>query len=138
MSLEENTILKKSTIALLLKMMVSDDKIEIIEERYINYVAKELSLSFTDLEEVRANPSEFELKPPQNEQDRMTILYYLLFTMRIDGAVSKEEEDLCYKYALKLGFNHQMVSDLISVVKSYNKNELPPNSLIKEIKKYMN
>jgi len=138
MSLQENNTLKKATLALLMQMTVSDEQIAPIEEKYIEYVAKELSVSLLDVNDIRDNPDRFDLKPPQEEQERMTILYYLLFTMRIDGKIDKREEELCYKAALKLGFNHQMVSDLIAVIKNNKGLDLPTDSLIKEIKKYMN
>ncbi|MEM8524819.1 MAG: hypothetical protein AAGG68_09250 [Bacteroidota bacterium] len=138
MSLQENTALKKATLALLVQMMTSDAEIAPIEEKYIEYVSKELGISISGVDEIRANPDHFDLKPPQGEQDRMTILYYLLFTMRVDGKIEANEEELCYKAALKLGFNHQMVSDLIAVMKSSKGKDLPPDLLLKEIKKYMN
>lgn len=130
--------LKKATLALLINMVTVDQHIAPIEEQYIDFVAKELGLSLLEIEDVRSNPHHFDLKPPQSEPDRMTILYYLLFTMRADGKVSEQEEALCYKASLRLGFNHQMMSDLIRVIKKYSKEDLPPDSLIKEIKKYMN
>ncbi|MEN0050314.1 MAG: hypothetical protein AAF806_24835 [Bacteroidota bacterium] len=138
MSLQENKSLKKATLALLVQMMTSDAQIMPIEEKYIDYVAKELDITTLDVHKIRANPDHFDLKPPQGEQERMTILYYLLFTMRVDGRIEAKEEELCYKAALRLGFNHQMISDLISVMKHSKGNDLPPDLLLKEIKKYMN
>ncbi|MEL6720441.1 MAG: hypothetical protein AAFO82_12835 [Bacteroidota bacterium] len=138
MSLQENMPLKKATLALLVQMMTSDNQIAPIEEKYIDYVAKELNISLLDVSEIRDNPEQFDLKPPQAEQERMTILYYLLFTMRMDGKIDEREEALCYKAALKLGFNHQMVSDLIAVMKKSKDKDLPPDRMLKEIKKYMN
>lgn len=138
MSLHENTDLKRSTLALLVQMSNSDDQFSAIEQQYIIYVAKELGVPISEVEAIQTQPEAYDLKPPQGEQERMMILYYLLFTMRIDGKIEEGEEHLLYKAALRLGFNHQMISDLITVVKKHPKGNLPPNSLLREIKKYMN
>ncbi len=138
MSLHENTDLKRSTLALLIQMSHSDDEVSTIEQQYIIYVAKELGVPISEVETIQAQPEAYDLKPPQDEQERMMILYYLLFTMRIDGRIEEAEEHLMYKAALRLGFNHQMVSDLIAVVKKYPKGNLPTDVLLHEIKKYMN
>ncbi|MEM1327360.1 MAG: hypothetical protein AAGI23_15460 [Bacteroidota bacterium] len=138
MSLNENTNLKRATLALLVQMSHSDAQLSNIEEQYIIYVAKELNLPLSEVEAIQAQPENYDLKPPQSEQERMMILYYLLFTMRVDGKIEKSEEDMLYKAALRLGFNHQMISDLIAVAKNHPKGNLPPDSLLREIKKYMN
>ena len=45
---------------------------------------------------------------PTSEQDRMNIMYYLIFVIESDKKVSQKEEELAYHYGLKLGFNHLM------------------------------
>ena len=50
----------------------------------------------------------------------------------------KQEEELCFKFGLRLGFAHQMVRDMIEVVKNYAIGDIPPDELLDQIKKYLN
>ena len=68
----------------------------------------------------------------------MTILYYLLFTMAVDGQIHEEEEKLCYELGLRLGFRENMTRDLINVMKRFLNKKLPQEALLKEIRKYLN
>ncbi len=129
---------KKGIIAMLIKLANVDDNAVAIERRFIMDVAEQLGLGRADLTAVAKNPDEFELKPPEGEQERMNILYYLLFTMRVDGVIKEEEERLCYKAGLRLGFNEQLTADLIRVMKTYLKEDIPEEAMLDAIRKYLN
>ncbi len=129
---------KKGIIAMLIKLANVDEEAVAIERRFIMDVADQLGLNRTDLSEVAKNPDAFELQPPEGEQERMNILYYLLFTMRVDGVIKEEEERLCYKAGLRLGFNQQMTADLIQVMKRYLKEDIPEDAMLDAIRKYLN
>jgi len=49
-----------------------------------------------------------------------------------------QEEDMCYRLGLRLGFRAEMVKNLIGVMKTYLKSNLPPDSMLNEIKPYLN
>jgi RAB protein geranylgeranyltransferase component A len=68
----------------------------------------------------------------------MTILYYLLFMMRVDGVIDQQEEQLVHEAGFRLGFNEKMVDDLIHVMKTYLNKEIPPEVMLQQIKKYLN
>lgn len=75
---------------------------------------------------------------PTAEADRMTIFYYLVFLIKVDGEISKEEQDMMYHFGLKLGFNHLMISNVIKVVQANLGRKLPPDAILTEIRKYLN
>jgi len=129
---------KKGIIAMLIKLANVDDQAIAIERRFIMDVAEQIGLGKADLAEVAKNPDDFELQPPEGEQERMNILYYLLFTMRVDGVIKEEEERLCYKAGLRLGFNEQLTADLIRVMKKYLNKDIPPEAMLNTIRKYLN
>lgn len=129
---------KKGIIAMLIKLANVDDQAVAIERRFIMDVAEQIGLSKMDLAAVAKNPDDFELQPPEGEQERMNILYYLLFTMRVDGVIKEEEERLCYKAGLRLGFNEQLTADLIRVMKKYLNKDIPPEAMLDTIRKYLN
>lgn len=129
---------KKATLALLLQLAKSDNNINWQEDQYLQNVAKALLLTEEDLEAVKKDPKAFWLQPPTEEKERMTILYYLLFLMRVDGQIRPEEERLCHIAGFRLGFNQNLVNDLIGVMKTYLKEDVPPNIMLEKIKAYLN
>jgi hypothetical protein len=128
----------RATIAMLIEMVTIDNRIDPIEKKFLADIARQLGLLPDDIAAIIKNPEKFALKPPASEEDRMRILYYLLFMMRVDGKIPQEEEKLCYKAGLKLGFNEQLTGDLIGVMKTHLNEEIPPEAMINVVKKYLN
>jgi len=128
----------RATMAMLIKMVTIDKQIDPIEKKFLGDVAKQLGLVQEDIATIIKNPEEFALKPPAAEEERMRILYYLLFMMRVDGRIPPEEEKLCYKAGLKLGFNEQLTGDMIRLMKTHLNKEIPPEAMINVVKKYLN
>jgi uncharacterized tellurite resistance protein B-like protein len=129
---------RKSVLAYLIRMIAADGKVERVERKFVLSVGRELEISPEELDAIEAHPENYEINPPPEEQERMTILYYLLFTMAVDGEIHQDEETLCYKLGLKLGFREGMTRDMINVMKRFLNKKLPKDALLKEIKKYMN
>lgn len=129
---------KRSIIAYLIQMASSDGHIAPQESRFIADVASSIGLSSEDITDVVRKPEDFILDPPADEHARMEILYYLLFTLRVDGKVDRREEVLCLQVGLRLGFNELMTQDLIDIMKKYLKEDIPPNLMLEQIKKYLN
>lgn len=127
-----------AVLAMLVQMAEADGDLDLAEQEFILDVAYQVQLTGDEVEEIFTHPKKFVLIPPRNEEDRMTILYYLLFMMRIDGKILPKEEELCYKAGLRLGFNHDMVTDLIFVMKKHLHEELPEDALLNVIRKYLN
>lgn len=130
--------LKRSIIALLLRLQASDNDADLQEFAYIHKVAEHLGLSEKDVLSVEAALDQYPLNPPSDEKDRMTILYYLLFLMEVDGEVSQPEEQLVEHFGILLGFRLEMTRELIAVVKSHSHRTIPPDKMLKQIKKFLN
>lgn len=129
---------KQAIIALLLKMAHADDQVGNVEDQYIVCIADQMKLTPTEVAAIKKSPENYPFQVPSNEQERMTILYYILFLMRADGQITEAEENLCYKIGLKLGFSHNLIMDLIAVLKSYLKEDVPPEVMLGNVKKYLN
>ena len=129
---------RKSIIALLYKIAKSGNHISNIEKLYLRDIAHSMGLDEHSVEEVLANPDNYPLETPADERERMTILYYLLFMMRVDGKIEINEENLIYETSFRLGFNEKMTQDLIGVMKTYLNEEIPPNVILEQIRKYLN
>ena len=111
------------------------DKSEFI---YILKVAYELGMTPEDIAALSAEDIMNEWKLPDNERDRMVILYYLLFMMKTDGVITPEEISLVKDLGYHLGFRIEMVSDLIEVIKTYDQTDSPSEALIDKIRTYLN
>lgn len=125
-------------LAMMVQMAEADNDLDLAEQEFILEVAYQINLNGEEVEEIFTTPEKFVLKPPKNEEDRMTILYYILFMMRLDGKILPKEEEMAYKAGLRLGFNHDMVTDMIQVMKNYLLEELPEDALLNIIRKYLN
>jgi uncharacterized tellurite resistance protein B-like protein len=135
---ETNSYLKKSIVALLLRLQEADSEKSIREFAYIHKVATHLGLEADEVVQIERDLSSYPLKPPSDERERMTILYYLLFLMDIDGTVSQDEEDLLKEFGMRLGFRLDLTSELINEIKHHAAASVPADALLRHIRKYLN
>ncbi len=129
---------KKEFLRLLIKLSLSDQKIDESELIYIMKLGLSAGLSEESIRELTLNTSEIDIPIPESEQDRMSMLYYLLFLMKADSNVDNEEEKIVYHYGFKLGFAEGMIRDMIELIRSKVDTRIPPDDMIAIIKKYLN
>ena len=79
---------RKSIIALLFKLAKSDNSVSNIEKLYLRDIANSIGIDSFSIDEILKNPAAYPLKTPLDERERMTILYYILFMMRVDGRMN--------------------------------------------------
>jgi len=128
----------KAIVALLVEMARSDAFSAPIEDQYILNISLALGVDRRIVEDIQQHPDKYSFDPPPTEQERMTILYYLLFTMRVDGEIKQNEENYLHDIGLRLGVNPALTEDLIRVMKSYVDQDIPPIAMLDQIKKYLN
>ena len=128
---------KENILAIMMTMSKVDGVIHENEMIYILQLGLSLGMKEEDVRAISMNnkPSMF---IPASETDRMTIFYYLVFLIKIDGVITEQEEDMMYHFGLKLGFNHLMVSNIIRVVQANLGRKLPSDAILKEVRKYLN
>ena len=129
---------KHDVIKLLVGMSNADGRMKEMERLFIYNAAYQIGLMTEEVDDILLDAEMDSFHPPASEGDRMTILYYLLFLMRVDGIVHKAEENFCHKAGLRLGFNPQLTSELIEIMKKYIKKDIPPNLMLDHIRKYLN
>lgn len=131
---EKNDVLLK----LLVYMSQTDNVLNESEFSYLIYVCNNLKI---DPEELRKFENVRDVEKdilPTSEQDRVNILYHLLFVMNSDDNISPEEEQAVYHLAFKLGFSEETTRDFIELMKKYKLDELPPGSMLQIINKFQN
>jgi hypothetical protein len=58
--------------------------------------------------------------------------------MKIDGSLGPNEIKLCHEIGLRLGFNYEMVDELITVMSEHVGRMIPQNRLLDIVRKYLN
>ena len=129
---------KQTHILTLLMLAEADDRDHVNEIRFINNVAGRIGLSESDVQEIDKHPERLTFSLPESEEDRMTVLYDLLFLMKIDGDVAEEEKELVRELGVRLGFRISMVEEFIQTIAKYVGQQVPSNALLDIIRKYMN
>ena len=134
----ENLDQKQTHILTLLMMAEADGRDHDNEVRFINNVAGRLGMSESDVQEIDKHPERLTFSLPETEVDRMTMLYDLLFLMKIDGDVAEEEKELVRELGVRLGFRISMIEEFIQTMSKYIGQVVPPNAMLDIIRKYMN
>jgi hypothetical protein len=131
---EKNKVLLK----LLVNISKADLKIHEGEFSYLIYICKSLNLDPELIRDyVNENTPVNEILP-YSEQERMNILYHLLFTMNSDSDVNIVEETTVYQLAFKLGFSEEMTREFIALMKQYKIDDIPMEGMINIIRKHNN
>ncbi len=140
MSYEQNSSLsqKENLIKLLLKLSYADNQLSESELIYILHVGRSIGIGEEKIRSLSLSVQNIDLQIPEKEQDRMSILYYLLFLMKIDKQVDVEEEKVVFHYGFKLGFQENMVRDMVTLIRNNPNEKIPPKDMISIIHKYLN
>ena len=129
---------KQTHILTLLMLAEADGRDQENENRFINHVAGRIGLSISDVREIDEHPERLTFSIPDSEVDRMTVLYDLLFLMKIDNDVAEEEKELVRELGVILGFRISMIEEFIQIMAKYYNREVPPNALLEILRKYLN
>jgi len=125
-------------IKVLYDLSISDNHIEENELSFIASVANKVGIGHISINEIKDLTVDLSPEYPKSEQDRMTVLYYLLFLMKADEKITEEETKNIHRVGFKLGFNRNLVTDMIDTIRQYGSQEVPPEALLEIIKKHHN
>ena len=125
-------------LSTLVKLSRVDDFFDQFELSFLIKVGQQLKIDNDRVEQLIKQPLTGELTIPTSERDRMSILYHMLFLMKIDTVISEEEIEMIYHYGFKLGFPQPMLHEFISTVESHKFKPIPNEVMLEIIKKYQN
>jgi hypothetical protein len=125
------------TINILVNLAKVDNEVHGKELLYLLHVGKNLGLSEQTTRDMLNRPK-VDIQVPSSEERRMTMLYHLLFMMKMDGVISEDERKLIVHYGFLLGFNELMVMEMIDAIKDHIYTFLPEDELINIVKKHLN
>jgi len=122
----------------LIQLSKADNYFDQFEFSYLLKVGRHIGLDDMVVETMIKKNTKLPLTIPKDEKDRMTILYYMLFLMKIDNVISEEEIELVHHYGFKLGFSSEMLSEFIAVMEKNKFKKVEVRDLIEIIRKYQN
>ena len=125
-------------ISLLVQLSKSDNQFDDFELSYILQVGQAVGLDQVQIEDAIRSSTHKEPTFPKSEQERMNVLYYMLFLMKIDKEVSQKETELVHHYGFKLGFSKAMLDDFIHIISSHTDKRVPADRMLEIIRKYQN
>lgn len=137
-SSENNLEAKKSHILILYKMANADDKLALNEDKMIRDIAEKMGLSEDDIQDIRDNPKSIQFTLPKSEDERLVMLYHLLFLMRIDGEIADEELEMLHRLGFRLGILPALIQDLAEIMIKHLDEQLPPDQMLLAVRKYRN
>ncbi len=130
--------IKKSIIKILVGLSKTDDNISDKELLFILDAAKTLNFTEEYVNTLINEANQVEIVIPKLEQERMSIIYYLLFLSKQDGQLNLAEENYIFHYGFKLGFNEAMLREMVGIFKEKHSQAIAPEELLAIIKKYLN
>lgn len=125
-------------LSILIQLSKADNYFDEFELTYLLKVGWHIGLSDDSVEYMIKDAKVLPLTVPSNEQERMTIIYYMLFLMKVDHEINKEERELLHHYGFKLGFSANMIEDFIQVIINNKEVSLETTALLDVIRKYQN
>lgn len=128
----------KELLSALIQLSKADNYFDEFEFTYLLKVGKHIGLDDDVVESMIQQSKKIPLSIPKDEEERMTILYYMLFLMKINNIINDEEKELVHHYGFKLGFSANMIDDFIRLMESSGQRKVKANDMLKVIRKYQN
>lgn len=116
----------------------ADEKFHPEEDAFLKTVAQRLNIDENIAEEVIKQPAKFNHDLPVQEIDRYAFLSDILNLIVADGDIADVEVEYCRRLCRKLGFEQQMVNDIIIKMKTHIQRGFDQNTLSKTIDSGLN
>jgi len=128
----------EEVLAVLIQLSRADNYFDEFEFSYILKVGQHLHIQDQKVEQMINTPAPVNLEIPTSEEDRMTIIYYMLFLMKIDTIITVEEKELVHHYGFKLGFSSTMIDEFISMMENNKFSRVKTSDMLTILRKYQN
>ena len=102
----------------LLLVAISDRYLDTAESDFLVQMGNQMGLTEEDVIHLSEDPNSLEFVIPGTVSERASELKALIRMMLQDGEIHKQEYDLCREYAERVGFDKQVLDDLIKDLRS--------------------
>lgn len=125
-------------LSALIQLSRADNYFDEFEFTYLLKVGRHIGLEDDKVETMIKSNKKIDLTIPRSEEDRITIIYYMLFLMKVDTIINEEEKELIHHYGFKLGFSKGMIEDFIQIMEKNKFRNVDTKDMLDVIRKYQN
>ena len=125
-------------LSILIQLSKADSYFDEFEFTYLLKVGKNIGLEDEVVETMIKSSTVLPLTIPKNEKERITIIYYMLFLMKVNHVIKSEEKELLHHYGFKLGFSAGMIDDFIKVIEGHKAEQINKDLMLNILRKYQN
>lgn len=100
--------------AAIVNLAAIDGEINEREEAQLMRFARKLDISEEEYLQVIRKPASFPIQPPNDNERRLERLHDLFTIIFSDHEIDDEETQLLHKYAIGLGFSHEISKQIIN------------------------
>ena len=114
----------KGHLANLIKIALVDGKVDDAELALIRKIAKKLSITDEECQQIIENPTTYYTTPPSDKEERAERFYRLIKMVFADGIVDDSEVKLVDRYAVAIGYPTDKSTQITTAVIEASKEEL--------------
>ena len=118
----------------LIEMAAVDGNFDDAEFALLKKIAKQNGISESHLNSIKSDPGSVAFEVPSDEKEKFHQLYDLVHMMSIDNDIHNEEIKLCHLFAIKFGYNRNLVKDIIDTVQQNIINNVGYDEAMKRVK----
>jgi len=124
-------------LRVLKSLAATDGAVDQREREFMQQLGQQHGLTSIEVASELGN-GDNEVILPLEEQERMTVLYYLVFLMQSDGNITSEEEVSIYHFGHRLGFREELLRNFIGLANKYQGDQVPAEEMLDKIRVFMN
>ena len=131
--------MSQKLIHTLLHLAQADGEISGSELALIYKIAVAKGVPMFEVEQMIQNPPQQaeDLNELSND-DRFEYIYTIILMIKMDGKLDEREFDMCNKYAEALGYHHNVISKLMTMIESDFELSGNKQTLKQEVQKFLN
>ena len=123
----------KNYLKQLIKVAMCDGTIDEKENKFINKIAGKFNLSDEDINDIKSNLQNIKFREPQSAKARFQMVFDLVWLMLIDGNIDVNEIHICSRVAMKMGYEPQIVEDLVNAIQNNLVDATEPEAIYEKI-----
>jgi hypothetical protein len=117
----------------LLMLARIDGKISTQENLLLNRVARRLSLTEEQVQEIMDNPGDYPMIPPVTREDRYERFIQLIQLLNVDGLSDREEENMVKRYGIALGFTPERIDEKFPIILEHLRKGMNRESVLEAV-----
>jgi len=131
--------MSQKLIHTLLHLAQVDGNVSGSELALIYKIAIEKGLSMFEVEQMIQNPPQEAAELSElSKDDKFEYIYTIILMIKMDGKLDEREYEMCTKYASLLGYDKNVISELMNLIKSDFDLSDNKEALKKEVQSFLN